>query len=339
MNSILSSWDLKQYCKVNSTTMQIAFPNGSRMLFTGLDEADKIKSIPHITDVIVEECSEINLDKFSQVKQRLRGSGRLRNQIVMMCNPVSKANWVYKHFFEEGCGEPSCVTDRSTYRDNPFLNQSTIDALEGYRDTNPYFYRVYCLGEWGSLSKQVYTNYKTQELDLDALRKRNLTRLVGLDFGYSADPTAIITSLLDEESKTIYVYNEFYQTGLLNDEIAQILKGMGLEKAEIIADSAEQKSIEEIRRCGIRRIRPSAKGPDSVNQGIQKLQQYQLVVDPACYHLLEELENYSWQRDRSTGEYVNKPIDRYNHLLDALRYSLQCVDSKPRLKTLPKNSL
>ena len=339
VNSILSSWDLTQLAKVNKSTMTINFRNGSQMLFMGLDDPEKSKSIPSITDIIIEECSEINQEKYSQLRQRMRGNGRLRNQMILMTNPVSKANWVYKFFFKDGCKEKNCLLDRSTYKDNPHLNEGTIEALEGYKETNSYFYRVYCLGEWGSLSKQVYTNYSAQELDLDALRKRNLTRLVGLDFGYSADPTAIITSLLDEESKTIYVYNEFYQTGLLNDEIAQILKGMGLEKAEIIADSAEQKSIEEIRRCGIRRIRPSAKGPDSVNQGIQKLQQYQLVVDPACYHLLEELENYSWQRDRSTGEYVNKPIDRYNHLLDALRYSLQCVDSKPRLKTLPKNSL
>lgn len=126
---------------------------------------------------------------------------------------------------------------------------------------------------------------------------------------------------------------------MLNDEIANVLKGMGLEKSTIIADSAEQKSIEEIRRCGIRRIQPSVKGKDSINQGIQKLQQYRLVVDRSCAHTIEELENYSWTKDKQSGEYINKPIDKFNHCLDALRYSLQCVDSKPRLKTLPKNSL
>ena len=178
-----------------------------------------------------------------------------------------------------------------------------------------------------------------RELDPGELRKLHLPQLAGLDFGYVNDPTAIVISLLDEDNKAIYVLNEFYQTGLLNDEIANVLKGMGLEKSPVVADSAEKKSIEEIRRSGIRRIQASAKGPDSVNQGIQKLQQYHLIVDPACSNLLEELENYSWQKDRSTGEYVNKPIDKYNHCLDALRYSLQCVDTKPRLKTLPKNSL
>lgn len=211
--------------------------------------------------------------------------------------------------------------------------------LEGYRETNPYFYRIYCLGEWGSLSKQVLTNWTAQPIDPEQLRRRSLPQLVGLDFGYTNDPTAIVVSLLDEESRTIYVTSEYVRTGLVNSEIAEVLKGMGLSKSAIVADSAEQKSIEEIKRCGIRRIRPSVKGRDSVNQGIQKLQQYRIVVDPACSNLLEELENYSWERDRSTGEYLNKPIDRYNHCIDALRYSLQCADARPQLKTLPTNAL
>lgn len=153
------------------------------------------------------------------------------------------------------------------------------------------------------------------------------------------DPTAIVVSLLDEETKTIYVVNEFHQTGLLNNEITDQLKRMGLEKSTIIADSAEQKSIEEIKREGIRRIQPSVKGKDSINQGIQRLQQYHLIVDSSCSNTLEELENYSWQKDRQSGEYINKPIDRFNHCLDALRYSLQCVDSKAKIRTLPTNSL
>ena len=167
----------------------------------------------------------------------------------------------------------------------------------------------------------------------------HLPQLVGLDFGYSADPTAIITSLLDEEGKTIYVTNEFVQTGLLNNEIAEQLKLMGLTKSTIIADSAENKSIDEIKREGIRRILPASKGKGSINQGIQKLQQYRIVVDSSCRNTIEELENYSWKRDRQSGEYINEPVDQFNHCLDALRYSLQCADKKQKITTLPKNSL
>ena len=207
------------------------------------------------------------------------------------------------------------------------------------RTTNPYYYRVYTLGEWGSLSKQIITNYRSEELDIDELRSRNLQHLVGLDFGFVNDPTAIVDCLLDEDNSKLYVIREFFKTGLLNDEIAAQLKLMGLSKSTIIADSAEQKSIEEIKRAGISRIKPAAKGQGSVLQGIQKLQQYEIVVDSSCFNLLEELENYSWKKDKSTGEYVNEPIDAYNHAIDALRYSLQCGEHKHRLKTLPKYTL
>lgn len=163
--------------------------------------------------------------------------------------------------------------------------------------------------------------------------------MVGLDFGFSADPTAIVESLLDEENKKLYVIREFVRTGMVNSEIATQLDLMGLSKSTIIADSAEQKSIEEIKRAGIRRIAPATKGQGSINQGIQKLQQYEIIVDESCSYILEELENYAWKKDRQTGEYTNTPIDQYNHCIDALRYSLQCVSKKSQLKTLPKNSL
>lgn len=305
----------------------------------GIDDFEKVKSIPNITDVIIEEASEVTLDDFSQLKMRLRGNGVLRNQVVLMTNPISKANWIYKYFFAEGCKEPNCLVHQSTYRDNKFVNETTIKALENYKNTNPMFYRVYCLGEFGSLAKQVFTNYRSAALDIDELRKKNLQHLVGLDFGFINDPTTIVDSLLDEENKIIYVVREFYKTGLLNSEIAAQLKTMGLSKSTIIADSAEQKSIEEIKRAGISRIKPSVKGQGSILQGIQKLQQYEIVVDESCFNILEELENYSWKKDKSTGEYVNQPIDEYNHCLDALRYSLQCVSAKHQLKTIPKYSL
>ena len=160
-----------------------------------------------------------------------------------------------------------------------------------------------------------------------------------MDFGFVNDETAIVESLLDEENKELYVIREFCQTGLLNTDIAAQLKKMGLQKSTIIADSAEQKSIEEIKKCGIPHIKASVKGQGSINQGIQQLQQYRIIVDSSCLFLLEELENYSYKKDKSTGEYINEPIDKYNHAIDALRYSLQCVSRKSKLKSLPKYSL
>lgn len=335
----LKQFGIFELCKVNKTLMTVELPNGSFFLCTGLDNDEKIKSIPNLTDAIIEEASELSFDDYSQVKMRLRGNGKLRNQVVLMTNPISKVNWIYRHFFEHGCKEENCIINQSTYHDNKFVNESTVRALESYKDTNPMFYRVYCLGEFGSLSKQVFTNYRAEELDLEELRHKGLQHLVGLDFGYVNDETAIVESLLDEENKRLYIVREFYQTGLLNNEIAAQLRLMGLTKSTIIADSAELKSIEEIKRSGIPQIRPATKGQGSILQGIQKLQQYELVVDSSCVCLLEELENYSYKKDRATGEYLNEPIDRYNHAIDALRYSLQCVQQRGTLKALPKYSL
>ena len=335
----LERWQIKDKVKINKTLKMIEYPNGSQMLFMGLDDQQKIKSIPDITQIVVEEATEITFDDYSQIKQRLRGRGKLRNQIVLMCNPVSKANWVYKYFFENGNQEPNCIINRSTYKDNPFLNQTTIDALESYKETNPYFYSVYCLGEWGTLSRLVYNNWHIQDLDIADLRKKKYDLLVGLDFGFTADPTALIVSLLDQENSKIYIINEFFEKGLTNPEIFQQIEKMGLAKSVIVADSAENKSIEEIKRLGARRIRACAKGQGSVNQGIQQLQQYEILVDSSCVNIIEELQNYCYKKDKSTGEYLNDPVDAWNHGLDALRYSLQCVELKQQLKTIPKGVL
>ena len=145
----LGQFKVRNLCTINQTTMEVRLSNGSRFLLMGLDDFEKVKSIPDINDILIEEASEITFDDYSQLLQRTRGKGQLLNQVVLMSNPVSKANWLFKHFFEDGCKEPSCVISRTTYKDNPFLNQETVDTLENYESTNPYYYRVYTLGEWG----------------------------------------------------------------------------------------------------------------------------------------------------------------------------------------------
>lgn len=150
--------------------------------------------------------------------------------------------------------------------------------------------------------------------------------------------TALIASLLDEEKKKIYVFREWGGVGYTNKQIANTIISLGFSKSIIIADSAEPKSVREIKECGIQRIKESVKGADSVIHGIQKLQQYEIVIHPSCENLINEFENYSWQKDKKTNEYTNKPIDAFNHYIDALRYSLQCVNDG-KLKSLNKSVL
>ena len=161
---------------------------------------------------------------------------------------------------------------------------------------------------------------------------------IGLDWGFSNDLTALTIGYIDDDKKILYVDDCWSCTGKTNKEIAEVIKYKGLSKSLIIADSAEPKSIEELKREGIYRIRASVKGPDSIIYGIQALQQYQIIVNPRCEGLIVELENYAWKKDKKTGEYINEPVDEYNHFLDSLRYSLQCVNTH-KLQTMSKSKL
>ena len=336
----LAQFQISEYCKINRTDFTIILPNGSQFLCMGLDDPEKIKSIVGLTDAWLEEATEFTADDFSQVDLRVRHPSAPNQNLYLSFNPVSKANWCYLRFFAD---DPKLADFRknvevvhTNYKDNPHLPQSYIDALLMMKATNEVYYNIYALGEFGSLDKLVYNNWQKSDFDYKKL-KGNL--LCGLDFGYTNDPTAFVASILCEAEKRIYVFSEWGGIGFLNNEIADGIKSKGFSKALIIADSAEQKSIDEIRREGIRRIVPSVKGKGSILQGIQKLQQYELVVHPSCVHLIEELENYSWKKDKQTNEYINEPIDAYNHYLDALRYSLQCEDERHQLTSMDKSKL
>lgn len=328
----LSNFHLLEFTKINKANFKIELPNGSIFLFAGVDDVEKLKSIAGITDIWIEEATELNEDEFLQLDLRLRAKVGAQ-QIVLSFNPISKANWCYKRWFERPQDETTFIL-KTTYKDNRFLPESYIASLEKMMETNPYYYRVYALGEFASLDKLVYSNWEVRDFDFHSLKGEHLA---GLDFGFSADITAFIASMLDEENKTIHVYKEWTARGKTNDEIAAAVSALGYSKTLLIADSAEPKSVEELRRAGLVRVRESLKGKDSVVFGIQKLQQYKLIIHPSCVETITELENYAWQKDKTTGEYVNKPIDDFNHCLDALRYSLQCVKDN-KLKTMSKSA-
>lgn len=305
--------------KPNKSDFTIEMVNGSEFIFTGLDDPEKVKSIDGITDIVMEEATDFTLDDFTQLNLRLRPAIEVSSpQIYLMFNPVSKANWVYNYFFAE---HPSdCRIIKTNYLDNKFLTQTYIDYLMTMADKNPAYYKIYALGEFATLDKLIfrYTKRLIPEEEVAELPLFN-----GLDFGYVNDPSAFINGRIDKAKKRIYITSEYVRKGMLNDEIAQVIKDLGYSKEVIIADSAEQKSIEEIKRYGVPRIKPARKGPDSVMNGIQFIQQFDLIVDERCPKTIEELDNYTWVKDKKTGEYINKPVDMFNHCLDALRYGLE----------------
>lgn len=327
----LEKFKMLEYCRINRSTYTIEIQNGSVFLFKGIDDGEKIKSITGLTDIVIEEATELSFDEFTQLDLRLRAQAESL-QIYLAFNPVSKVNWCYKYWFSD-TQPPDSFILKTTYKDNRFLPPEYIKALEATKKTNPAYYNIYALGEFCSLEKLVYNNWTIGESE----PKGEL--IIGLDFGYVNDATAFIVAFLSEEDKRIYIFDEYYERAMLNDQIAQMIKYKGYGKEIIIADSAEQKSIEEIKRQGINRIRPAVKGQGSILQGIQKLQQYEIIVNPKCTNTIIELQNYSWTKDRGTNEYINKPIDSYNHCLDALRYALQCLENKQKIVSINKSLL
>ena len=321
---VLYEGEYRAVCKLNGTVFKCE----------GLDEAEKIKGFSEVSDVLLEEATEFSLEDFELIDGTIRSvKYDLPLNLYILFNPVSKQSWVFKRFgFDTGIVPPNTFILKTTYLDNPYLSKDYIARMEQMKETNPTRYKIEAEGLFVSLDRLIFQNYKVEEFDYATIKGQ---LLVGMDFGFVADPTAIVASLLDEENKTIYIFKEWQGKGKTNQELIEVIRALGFSKSVIIADSAEMKSIEEIKRGGIIKIKPAIKGPDSVRFGIQKLLNYHLVVHPSCEGIITEFENYAYKKDKITGEYTNEPIDSFNHFCDSLRYSLQAAAAK--LKTLDKN--
>lgn len=315
----LETWGLLASCKVNNSAYRIELPNGAQFIFKGLDNPEKIKSIKGISDVVMEEASEFTLDDYTQLTLRLRDKKHPKKQIYLMFNPVSKVNWVYNAFFVKK--PKNTVIYQTTYKDNRFLDDLTKENIEELANRNEAYYKIYALGEFATLDKLVFPKYKKQLLNKDELS--HIPSDFGLDYGFINDPSAFMHVKIDEENKRLYILEEYVKKGLTNDKIAEAIKALGYSKEIIRADSAEKKSNQELRNLDIPRVIDVIKGPGSVMQGIQYILQYEIIVDERCVKTIEELENYTWKKDKATNEYINEPVDSYNHCLDAVRYAVQ----------------
>ena len=335
---VLEQFQMLDKCTINKSDYEITLPNKSVFLFKGLDNSEKIKSITGISDIFVEEATELFLDDVTQLKLRLRGK-QGNCQIYFAFNPIGKTNWVYDFFkfTPENQSEkirelPYTKIFSTTYKDNKFLSDDYIQTLMSLKEENYIKYLIYTEGIFCSGDKLVYTNWITHLFDYqEILKRKNAVAIFGLDFGYINDNTAFIGSILDDETMEIFIFCEHFEKGMLNNQIADMIKRKGFRKEIIIADSAERKSIDELKKLGITRIKPSKKGKGSIRHGVQKLQQYKLIVHPSCVNIIEELQNYSYKKDKNSNEYTNEINDNHNHGLDALRYSLQAIKAIPTI--------
>ena len=304
-------------------------PTGQKILFRGLDDPMSITSITvehgHLCWCWFEEAFQImNEDDFNKVDMSIRGElppGYFK-QIILSFNPWSEKHWLKKRFFDVKDDDVLAIT--TNYTCNEFLGSDDKKLFEKMKLNNPRRYNIEGLGNWGIAEGLVYSNFEELEFNIDEIKKRrNVKSAFGLDFGYTNDETAFICSLVDLDNNEIYIFDEHYQKAMSNKMIADMIKYKGYSKEKIVADSSEPKSIDDIKRQGIYRIKGAKKGKDSILNGIQYIQDFKIYVHPKCENTLIELSNYVW--DTKEGNVINKPIDDYNHLMDALRYSLEDV--------------
>ena len=305
-------------------------PTGQKILFRGLDDPMSITSITvehgHLCWCWFEEAFQVmNEDDFNKVDMSIRGElpkGYFK-QITLSFNPWSEKHWLKKRFFDIKDEDVLAIT--TNYTCNEFLGEDDKKLFEKMKINNPRRYNIEGLGNWGIAEGLVYSNF--EELDFNVvenIKKRpNVKSAFGLDFGYTNDPTAFIASLIDLDSMEIFIFDEHYQKAMSNKMIADMIKYKGYAKERIVGDSSEPKSIDDIKRQGIYRLKGARKGKDSILNGIQYIQDFKIYVHPKCENTLIELSNYVW--DTKEGNVINKPIDDYNHLMDALRYSLEDI--------------
>ena len=333
-------WDVKE------SPLEMTYkPTGQKIYFRGLDDPLKVTSITVDQGCLcwmwIEEAYEISSeDDFNMLDESIRGAvpegSDLFKQITLTFNPWNEHHWLKKRFFDNPDDETLALT--TNYMCNEWLDSADRKVFETMKKQNPRRYRVAGLGDWGIVDGLVYENWKEEAfeiisksdfLDLDEAEqkaknyvfKESVKSAFGLDFGYTNDPAALFVGFIDTKDKKIYVYDEMYAAGLSNERIADNVQSMGYGKERIIADSAEPKSIDQLKGLGLK-VKGAEKGKDSVNHGIQFIQDYEIIIHPRCVNFLTEISNYTWDKDK-LGNKLNRPIDDFNHLMDAMRYALE----------------
>lgn len=317
---------VEEYFDYKYSPLEIVYkPTGQKILFRGLDDPLKVTSVTvnvgYLCFLWIEEAYEItNESDFDMLDESIRGEvpDELFKQITMTFNPWNERHWIKKRFFDAP-KDPDIFTLTTNYKINEWLDKSDLKVFERMKENNPRRYQVAGLGHWGIVDGLVYENWSEQEYNFDTVK--NLQIVCGLDYGYTNDPTALFVGFLDRANKKLYVWDELYQKGLSNRQISDKIKSMGYGKERITADSAEPKSNDELNYLGLR-VTGAKRGADSVMNGIQWIQELKIIIHPRCVNFITEIGNYSWASDKF-GNKLNKPMDEFNHEMDAMRYALE----------------
>lgn len=322
-------FNLSEVFQMSKSEMVITCKRNNRqILFGGLDDPEKLKSITPIdgviTDIWIEEATETAREAYKQLTKRLRGAtpDGIGKRIIFSFNPILQTHWIYQEFFWNWDDSKNLYKSddllilKTTYKDNKFLTDEDIYALE--HETDPYFYNVYTLGNWGVLGKVIFNNWRTEDLSDVIPSFDNIYN--GIDFGVT-DPNAFIRVHVNEGQKQIFVFNEYKKSNTLIDELAEELNNRISKDEFIVGDPQGAQAILELNNRGITVI-PAKKGPNSINDGISWLKEYEIIIDIHCQEFKNEIQSYHWQEDK-LGNALPKPVDKDNHLIDALRYATE----------------
>jgi len=331
ISKAINFFKVGQYFSINKSDMVITcLLNDNQILFGGLDDPEKLKSITPkkgvITDVWIEEATETEYAAIKQLEKRLRGQAESKKRLILSFNPILQDHWIYNEFFGQWdetqtlykSEDGQLLIFKTTYKDNRFLTDEDIYRLENEKDE--YYRNVYTLGNWGILGDVIFKNWRIEDLS-------NLKIMVdkfynGLDFGWSPDPAAGVRVYYDKPRKTLYVLDELYEWGLTNDKLAEKIKNMIGQNESIVCDSAEPKSIAELNAHGVKAI-AAIKGKDSIQHGIQWLQQQEIVIDRHCQYTINEFRTYHRKKDKQ-GNTLPEPEHKNSHVIDAFRYTMEC---------------
>ena len=323
---IIASWGMRDLFKVNKTDLAIfCIPTKNEIIFSGLDDVEKLKSIYGITDIVVEESPEITEADFNQLDLRLRGETKNKKQITLLLNPISVQHWIKKRFYDRQ--EPDAITHHSTYKDNKFLDEDTKKRLE--QITDPYFRDVYVLGKWGIFGNAVFTNFSVEEFaygedDLENVR-------TGMDFG-TAHASVIERMGFRENATTmqdeIYFFDELYGKGWTNaDFIGATEEQWGPQSHEwiITADSAEPDRIIEWNRAGWNRIQAAKKGAGSLRYGIDYLCSKKMHIHATkCPNMAKEIQSFKRREDKD-GNAIDAFVEINDDCIAAARYACEDI--------------
>lgn len=320
---------LDAYFECTVSPMQITrISTGQKILFRGLDDGLKITSISVDKGVLcwvwIEEAFEItDEDDFNKLDMSIRGEvpeGYFK-QITLTFNPWSATSWLKKRFFD--VEDDDIFTKTTTWQCNEWLDESDRNIFLKMKANNPRRYRIEGDGDWGIAEGLIYENYEVRDFDVDEVRQiPGIKSAFNLDFGFT-DPNAFVCEMVDNTNMVIYIFDEWYQSGVTNKIIAAKIKELGYGGQVIVCDSAEPKSIQELRDEGIK-AEPSRKGKDSVNHGIQLIQNYKIIIHPKCKEFYKEISNYCWMKDKN-GRLTDKPDHEFSHGMDSMRYGVSKI--------------